>query len=54
MPTKTVATNIEIWYLCGKGLGWASICQQLEAHPNRQGIIVKPCENCLDKNLIEV
>jgi hypothetical protein len=41
MPEITI--DIEVWCSCGEGL-----CNQSDAHHNRQGIVVEPCDTCLE------
>ena len=39
-----VHVDIEVWCSCGEGL-----CNQSSAHLYKQGVVVDPCEKCLEE-----
>ncbi len=38
-----IKVEVEVWCECGEGL-----CGQSSTHPRGRGIIVAPCEKCLE------
>jgi len=48
MPEITTSIEVEVWCSCGEGL-----CNQSEAESRGRGVIVEPCEKCLDRRYDE-